>query len=101
MARVLLFIALVTYFKNYYMNGHKRYEMLCFFNGCVVECTWQSSQSAYYDVKYNEENYRFCVSDHHGVYRGNLPTIISKNRKIKKIKQIAWEMHEYRKKAIP
>tara|TARA_R110000824_G_scaffold114161_2_gene264464 strand:+ start:911 stop:1174 length:264 start_codon:yes stop_codon:yes gene_type:complete len=76
------------------MNGQKRFEKLCFINECNVKCTYESKQSAYYTVLYKNESIRFCVSDHHNKNRGNMITVISKSRKINKIKEIAFDIRE-------
>lgn len=74
------------------MNGQRRFEMLCFMNDCEIDCYYQSKQSSYYKVKYNDVTVKFCISDHHGIYRGNLPTVISKKRKSSYVKKIAWDL---------
>ena len=74
------------------MNKRERIEHSHFFANCVVECYYNSKASSYYKVKYKEEVYTFCVSDHHGAYRGGLITIISRKRSNNKIKQIAFDI---------
>jgi hypothetical protein len=74
------------------MNGQQRFEMVKFFKDCQVDVN-HSKSSSYYKIKYKEFIFQFCISDHLSVYRKNLLTIISKDRKINKAKHIAFEMY--------
>ncbi len=76
------------------MNGQKRYEELCFLKESVIKCDYESEQSAYYTVTYKDEIIKFCVSDHHSKRRGNMVTIMSRVRNLKKIKRFAWDIRE-------
>lgn len=73
-------------------SKHTLQEHLDFYQNVEIECWYYSKSSAYYKATYKDEVYKFCVSDHHGIYRGSLITVISKNRKKQKIKQIAWDI---------
>ncbi|MCP4052871.1 MAG: hypothetical protein GY739_07370 [Mesoflavibacter sp.] len=76
------------------MSNYKLQEHLDFYQNVKIECLYNSKSSAYYKATYKDEVYKFCVSDHHGMYRGNLITIISKKRNKNKIKQIAWDIRQ-------
>jgi hypothetical protein len=73
------------------MNGQQRFEMVEFFRDCELKVS-ASKSSSYYEIKYKEFVFNFCISDHLAKHRKNLITIISKDRRKNKAKQIAYEM---------
>ena len=67
--------------------------MVTFFKECEVK-NKTSKTSSYFEVKYKNHTFRFCISDHFAEHRKKLITIISKDRTTKKAKHIAFEMYK-------
>ncbi len=75
------------------MNGQQRFKMVTFFKDCEVICN-HSKTSSYFEVKYKDHIFKFCISDHFAEHRKKLLTIISKDRTTKKAKHIAYAMYK-------
>ena len=75
------------------MNGQQRFEMVTFFKECEV-INKRSKTSSYFEVKYKDYIFKFCISDHFAEHRKKLLTIISKDRTTKKAKHIAYAMYK-------
>ena len=75
------------------MNGQQRFKMVTFFKDCEVICN-HSKTSSYFEVKYKDHIFKFCILDHFAEHRKKLLTIISKDRTTKKAKHIAYDMYK-------
>ncbi|AFM54793.1 hypothetical protein B620_gp15 [Croceibacter phage P2559S] len=66
-----------------------------FIKGCKMEKKYTSKKSTYWRATYQQEVYEFCVSNHHGDYRGKLYTFISLDRSEATARQFAADMRDY------
>lgn len=66
-----------------------------FIKGCEMYCKYRSKKSTYWRATYQGEIYEFCISNHHGQYRGKLYAFISLDHSEENARQFAADMREY------
>lgn len=66
-----------------------------FKDNCTLKRTYRSKKSSYWQATYKDEVYKFCISNHHGSYRGKLFTFISLDHSESKARQFAGDMRAY------
>ena len=74
------------------MTKIEREEYRHFYDKCTVNRYYNSNESSYYIVTHEGVSVRFCISTHHGSYRGKMTTVISRDKSMKKVRRIAWEL---------
>lgn len=66
-----------------------------FIKGCEMYLKYKSKKSSYWRASYLNEVYEFCISNHHGQYRGKLYAFISLDHSEDNARQLAADMRAY------